>query len=124
MAISTEKKIKQLEDELLSLKATYSIYGGNMKLYTSYSDVYDLGSQVVILRLKFTPDFAPSGTIIIGSIHYVNSTGEGDSYNLSNYAYSEIQDGSGSVVIRMPVVGGTAQISLVSTSPGTFTRIQ
>lgn len=124
MAISTEKKIKQLEDELLSLKATYSIYGGNMKLYTSYSDVYSVGSQIVYLRLKFTPDFAPSGNIIIGSIHYINTSSGGEPYNLSSYAYSEIQDGSGSVVIRMPVVGGTAQISLVSTSPGTFTRLQ
>ena len=123
MAINTEKEIKQLENELLALKATYSIYGGNMKLYTTYSDIYDVGSQVINLRLKFTPDFVMSGNTLIGSIHYINTNSSGEPYNLSNYAYPEIQDGSGSVIIRMPVVGGTAQVSLVSTSPGTFTRI-
>lgn len=123
MAINTEKKIKQLESELIALKSTYSIYGGNMKLYTSYSDTYDVAGAVVDMRIKFTPDFVQSGNILIGSIYYENTTEEGVSYNFSNYAYPEIQNGDGTVIIRFPVIGGTARIGLVSTSPGTFTRI-
>lgn len=120
MAINSEKKITQLENEIRSLKATYSVYGGAMQAYLSSSPVYDAGSSLVNARVKFTPDIRPSGNLLVASIR-CDVTGNNF---LSSYAIVDVQDGSGSIIIQAPIPGGTFSFSLVTTSPGTFTRLQ
>lgn len=120
MAIDTSQRIKNLENEIRALKATYSVYGGAMKLYLSTSPVYQAGGMFFNGKVKFTPSFPTSGNIFVASVRYDIS---GDSF-FSHYAITNIQDGSGSVVIEVPVVGGTFSVSLVATTPGTFTRLQ
>ena len=119
MAIKTEQKLLQLENELKALKATYSVYGGAMRVYFSASPVYDAEDQVITAKIKFTPDYKPPGNLLIASARYIS-----DNYDLSSYAVPAIQDGSGNVIMQIPVVGGKFSVSLVSTSPGTFTRLQ
>lgn len=120
MGVSTEKRIKQLEDDIKALKATYSVYGGAMRLYLSNSPVYDAGDNVILAKIKFTPDWISEKNIFVSSIR---CEVDDDSF-LSSYGILDVQDGSGSVIIKIPVPGGKFSIGLVSTSPGTFTRIQ
>lgn len=120
MAIKTEQKIARLEDEIKSLKSTYSVYGGAMQSYLSVSPTYDAGESVINAKVKFTPDIKPSGNLLVSSIR----CGVDNDNFLSSYAVVAVQDGSGSVIIQAPIPGGTFSFSLVTTSPGTFTRLQ
>ena len=120
MAIKLEKRISKLEDEIRSLKATYSVYGGAMQSYLAASPVYDAGDRLINARVKFTPDIRPSGNLLVASIR-CDVTGNNF---LSSYAIVDVQDGSGSIIIQAPIPGGTFSFSLVTTSPGTFTRLQ
>ena len=120
MAIDTEKKIRQLEDEIKALKATYSVYGGAMQVYLSNSPVYDIGGHIIQTRVKFTPDHKPKGKLLVSS---VRCTVDDNNY-LSSYGVLDVQDGSGSVVIQLPVIGGKFSVGIVTTSTGTFTRLQ
>lgn len=119
MAVTTEKKLSLLENKIKALKSTYSVYGGAMNLYLSVSPTYDSEGQIINAKIKFTPDYKPPGNLLISSIRC-------DLHNdndLSSYAVPAVQDGSGSVIIQIPVAGDLFSVSLVSTSPGTFTRI-
>lgn len=119
MGLSSEKKLRHLEDELKALKATYSVYGGAMLSYLSVSPTYDAGGSVLTAKIKFTPDIKPIGPLLVSSIRCDLS---GNNF-LSSYATVAVQDGSGSVIIQVPIVGGTFSISITTTSPGTFTRL-
>lgn len=123
MAITAEKRLTALEDELKALKATYAVYGGALELYDSWSETYNLGNTTTEIQVKFTPTYTRAGNILISSVIYKMAPSGGILTNYSNYAYENIQDGSGSVIIRATVLGGTAQIGVITTSPGTFTRI-
>lgn len=123
MAISTEKKIKQLEDEIKALKATYSVYGGAMQVYLSQSPVYVAGEYVTNAKIKFTPDYKPKDELLVASLRCdINNNNF-----LTHYATIAVQDGSGSIIIQLPVPiasGGKFSVSIATTSPGTFTRLQ
>lgn len=120
MAIKTEQRIRQLEDEIKALKATYSVYGGAMQVYLSASPVYDAGGTILTAKIKFTPDIKPKGNLFVASIR---CDVRGDNF-LSSYAIPAVQDGSGDIIIQVPIPGGQFSVSLVATSPGTFTRLQ
>lgn len=120
MAINSEQKITKLDNEIKALKSTYSVYGGAMKIYYSTSPVYDSGGEITNARVKFTPDYKPKGNLLVASIRCDFA---GNNY-LSQYAVPAVQDGSGSIIIQFPVAGTTFSVSLATTSPGTFTRLQ
>ena len=120
MAIDTEKRIRQLEDEIKALKATYSVYGGAMQVYLSNSPVYDAGDDVINARIKFTPDHRPKGKLLVSSIRCTVN----DNNYLSSYGVLDVQDGSGSVIIQLPVPGGKFSVGIVTTSTGTFTQLE
>lgn len=120
MAIKAEQKIAKLENEIQALKATYSVYGGAMLSYMSTSPTYDAGESVINARVRFTPDIRPRGKLLVASIR---CDIDNDNF-FSSYAVPAVQDGSGSIIIQAPIPGGTFSFSLVSTSPGTFTRLQ
>lgn len=120
MAVNLERKIQELENEIRALKSTYGVYGGAMKSYLSTSPTYtNEGGYIIWAHIKFTPDFKPTGNLLVSSVLYTL-----DDRNYASYALSLIQDGSGDVIIEVPVVGDRFSITLVSTSPGTFTRLQ
>lgn len=120
MAIRTEQKITKLEDEIRALKATYSVYGGAMLSYLSASPTYDAGASFINAKVKFTPDIKPKGNLLVASIRC--NVDNDSSY--SSFAVLAVQDGSGDIVIQVPIPGGKFSFSVVSTSPGTFTRLQ
>lgn len=66
MAVNAEKRIKQLEDAIRELKATYTISGGLIKSYQSISPIYPVDG-ISEISIKFTPDF-PQKDILISSI--------------------------------------------------------
>lgn len=121
MGVMAEQKIMNLEDDLKSLKATYSISGGLMKLYESISGVYSSSSDE--LRIQFTPNYSNPDGVIVASIYYEFKDENNVVYNFSQYVYIEPETGDGNIVFRMPMLGGTAQLKVISTSPGTFTRL-
>lgn len=123
MAISSEKRIKQLENSIKELKSTYTISGGLIKSYESISPTYSVDSRNEV-TIKFTPRF-PQKDIFISSIYYelvYDITGE--RVNFSSYVYIEPQDDKDYILLKVPTLSGTLKISVVGTSPGTFTRIQ
>lgn len=123
MAIKTEKRLSNLENELKSLKATYTISGGAIKLYESVSPVFTSSSQLVRARIRFTPDYSSAQNMIVPSIYYEFKNENNQRYNFSNYA--RILPTTGDyLTIEMPALGGTFQLKIVSNIPGTFTRIQ
>lgn len=119
MGVNTEIKLQRLEDEVKALKATYSVYGGAMLSYLTASPIYDTAGSVLMAKVKFTPDIKPNGPLLVSSIR---CDIVGDNF-LSSYAIVGVQDGSGSVIIQVPIAGGTFSISITTTSPGTFTRL-
>lgn len=121
MAVMAEQKVMDIEDSLKALKATYSISGGLMKLYESVSDVYSSSSDE--LRIQFTPTYTNPEGVIVASFYYEFRDENNVAYNFSQYVYIEPETGNGNIVFRMPMLGGTAQLKVISTSPGTFTRL-
>lgn len=124
MAVSTEKRLRKLEDELKALKATYNISGGLVKTYRSSSPTYNLPDELIRVRIKFTPTYTSDQRILVSSVFVEVINEYGSIFNFSPYAYCEIQSGDGSVVISVPGIGGTVRVEVASTSPGTFTRLQ
>lgn len=122
MAVATEQKLMDLENDLKFLKATYTISGGLMKLFESVSEVYS-ENDVTEARVRFTPDYGSEDGVIISSVYYDYKDENNVHYNFSQYAYIEPETGDGNIYFRMPTLGGTFQIKIVSTAPGTFTRL-
>ena len=125
MAIDTEKKLQRIEDGILALKATYAISGGAMKLYESVSPafVYESGGYIHQGRIRFTADYSTGESLIISSMTYHFTNEYGVTYDFSSYSYIEPQTNPNYIDIRMVVMPGTVQVSVVTTVPGTFTRI-
>lgn len=122
MAIKSEQRLSSIENKIKELKATYTIYGGMIKSYQSVSPIYETEGRAEVV-IRFTPDFMQS-EIILSSIYYELIYGiTGERVNFTNYVYIEPQDSENYVNIRIPVFVGTVRISVVGTSPGTFTRV-
>ena len=126
--INLEKRLKNLEDELKALKATYSVYGGAMKIYgsTSQSFSWTFTIPVVIPIVRFTSDWERDKNILIASVNVEMRDSGGNLIYSPPELTLDIQNHSGSVDIHfLPVTNMRSfNITLYSTSPGTFTRIQ
>lgn len=122
MAVSIEKKLKIIEDDLLTLKATYMISGGAMKLYESVSPTF-LYDDIVEGKIRFTVNYPTGEDLIVASLTYIAVNKNGVSYDFSQYAYIEPQTDANYIDIRIPVLPGSVQVSVVTVVPGTFTRI-
>lgn len=127
MTIATQKRLQCLEGELKALKSTYTISGGNMKTYLSYSDTYTIENYITEnpFIIKFTPDYPVDGNIIVASFFIEQSTTSGTADNLSQYAMPIKQTGDGTVTFYIPLLMRvtTIKIGIATTVPGTFTRI-
>lgn len=128
MAVNLEKRMRILEDQLKALKATYSVYGGAMKIYgsTSQSFSWSYSLPINIPVVRFTSNWETNKNILVASVN-VEMWNSGGSLIYSPPEMSlDIQNKTGSVDIHLlPNVDMTKfRVTLYSTSPGTFTRIQ
>lgn len=123
MAINIESRIKRIENEIKNLKATYTISGGLIKSYESASPTYEV-SGVSEIILKFTPQFPQKDIVLAGILYefYYDVTDRNN--NFSSYAYIEPQDDKDYLILKVPALSGTVRVTVIGTSPGTFTRIQ
>ena len=119
MGIKSEKKLKQLEDELKALKATYSIYGGSMELYYSSFHI-DNYSGSFKAKVRFTPDYP--GNLFVSSIFY-EMTGSLGTWNFSQYAFIDSDNDSNGLTFVFPALEENITLSIVATSPGSFTLL-
>lgn len=128
MAIDLEKRIQILEDELKALKATYSVYGGAMKTYMSVSQSFSwsLVYPVVLPVVRFTSDWERNKNILVASVYVKMWDENGNLLRSPGELSLDIQNKNGSVDIHfLPnTLMKTFKVTLYSTSPGTFTRIQ
>lgn len=122
MAIKTEQRLKKLEDMLKELKATYMISGGAMKLYESVSPTYS-SAQSFEADIRFTPSYSTGQDIIVASLLYEFINSYGTPYNFTQYAYIKPQDNHNYLDFIVPVLEGAFKLKIISTVPGTFTRI-
>ncbi len=127
MSIAVEKRIQKLEDELKALKSTYMLSGGAVKTYLSYSQTIEITDWYNDnpLIMKFKSDFGDSKEILVASFFLEQTTLWGDNYNFSQYVMPYEQTGDGTITFKVPLsLGvGSVKIGMVSTVPGTFTRI-
>lgn len=127
MAVNLEKRIQILEDQLKALKATYSVYGGAMKIYGSTSQSFSWSWTIpeVIPVVRFTSNWETNKNILVASV-YVEMKDENGNILYSPPELSlDIQNKTGSVEIHiLPNINMKSfKVTLYSTSPGTFTRI-
>lgn len=127
MAVNLEKRIQILEDQLKALKATYSVYGGAMKIYGSTSQSFSWSWSIpeVIPVVRFTSNWETNKNILVASV-YVEMKDENGNILYSPPELSlDIQNKTGSVEIHiLPNINMKSfKVTLYSTSPGTFTRI-
>ena len=123
MGLTTEKKLKSLEDEIKALKAAYKIYGGAMRLYESISpDISVEGA--LFMKIRFTPDYNTGADFVIASARYFYKDVNQPPTDLTNRLYFLPQDGDNSITMVIPALfDGEVQVSVMSTVPGTFTRV-
>ena len=126
MGISTEKRLQKIEDELKALKATYTISGGLMKLYESVSPKYSFVYTEPTPIIKFQADYVTDSILLVASVNVIEDLYGGGSQNMSAYTTTHVQTGDGSILIypAWMMITDAIQVKVVSTSPGTFTRIQ
>lgn len=127
MTLNTEKKLSQLESELKTLKSTYMVASGLVKVYYSYSPRYQIIDvfEESPLMVEFTSSFPKNDIIIISSIFIEQTTTSGNSINLSQYAIVHPQTGNGKILIEIPLLWlvDSVRIGVASTVPGFFTRV-
>lgn len=125
MAIELEKRLFELENEIKALKATYTVYGGSVKSYLNTFSWTNDGNSVVDLKVKFRPDYhiGSNNTLVFG--FYYSSIRNGIVEPL-NDGFISIQDGSGDIIINIAFLIDelTVNLTLLTSVPGTFTRIQ
>ena len=125
MGVSLEKRLFKLEDELKSLKSTYTISGGLIELYESESPVFQITAGDIQYNtiIKFTPNYLSVDNLIIPSIYYECRDENNNLYNFSPYVrISPPTDNY--ILLNMPALVGTIQLRLISNIPGNFTRVQ
>ena len=127
MAVNLEKRIRILEDQLKALKATYSVYGGAMKIYgsTSQSFSWSYSLPINIPVVRFTSNWETNKNILVASVNIEMRDGNGNLIYSPPELTLDIQNKTGSVDIHiLPNINMTSfKVTLYSTSPGTFTRI-
>lgn len=127
MIIDTEKKLQELENEIKALKATYTISGGAIKTYFTYSETYTIIDVLVEspVVLKFTSLYGGDRSILITSFFVQQTTKSGNDINLSQYCLIQEQKQDGTVTIEIPLLStvDAVRVGLTSSVPGTFTRI-
>ena len=122
MAITTEKRLKQLEDEVKSMKVCYNTAGSLVKMYvTRMGEITTGGSGWTDMKIKFTPTYGMGRNNLITLVPIVDR----NQYYIAPYAVNP-QDGSGEVIITIYALASTQKVDVIAsgTSPGTFTRIQ
>lgn len=123
MGIKAEQKLMKLEQELLDLKATYSVYGGLMQTYMT-SNSWHISTLTTNLKIKFTPNYiVGAGKTIVSSVYY-QVIEEGQEIIFDDF-YISIQDGSGDVVLNFGTIFADSDVYVRVTTPvpGTLTRI-
>ena len=128
MAVNTtEKRLAKLEDELRSLKSTYSIAGSLAKMYYQQSSPFLVGGgeSVHAARFKFTPKYGRNHANLTKLFAYVDGHYVGHTYIKFNPFFVEPQDGSGEVIIQVLELGPTDEVTIIAKgpSPGEFSRV-
>lgn len=125
MAIELEKRLFELENEIKALKATYTIYGGLVKSYLNTFSWTNDSNISVDLKIKFHPNYhlGVGNTLVFG--FYYSAVWYSVEESLDD-GYISIQDGSGDIIINLSHMfeGLTVNLTLLTSVPGTFTRIQ
>lgn len=122
MAITTEKRLKQIEDDIKSMKVCYNTAGSLVKMYvTRMGEITTGGSGWTDMKIKFTPTYGMGRNNLITLVPIVDR----NQYYIAPYAVSP-QDGNGEVIITIYALASTQKVDVIAsgTSPGTFTRIQ
>lgn len=126
--MNVEKRIRNLETLLNSLKASFPTVGSNVKFYIQTSQEFTKevpARQSETVRIKFTPDYGLGKSNIISLRPIISLSGSG----LYSRSETEIQDGSGEVVIKIRLTAGLTnanfKIAVVASGslPGTFSMI-
>lgn len=123
--ISTEQRLLKLEEEAKSLKATYTVSGSLVEMFTQKADFRISGTQHDVVRIRFRPQYGRGQNNLI-KLSVMIPDGVYGQERPSFFV--EPQDGSGDVVARIYVdwhEGMTYTIRVIAsgTSPGTFSRI-
>lgn len=128
MAINTERRLKDLENEIKALKATYSLAGGLAKMYVQTSDEFTEsggGQYYHMARFKFTPTYGSGKNNLITLTPIMTYSYVGYIYEVIPKFVIEPQNGTGEVIIRIfdLIDGFKVKIIAVGSSPGTFTKL-
>ena len=124
MAVTIEKRLFMLEEELKALKATSTISGGMMKLYESISPVFNIDPDDISPTIVcFTPNYSSVDNMIISSTYYEFRDENNEAYDFTKYV-KIIPPTNNYLLLSMPVLVGTIRLKIISNIPGTFTRIQ
>lgn len=125
---NVEQRIKNIEQSIRSLKASYPTAGTKVRFYAQKSQDFNVSlpaGQRRTVRIKFTPNYGLDHNNIVSLRPIVTVNGSG-SYAPSS---TELQDGSGTLVIDIPIsaVGSAATFKIVvvasGTLPGTFSML-
>lgn len=124
MAITLEKQLKALEDELKELKATYKIYGGLAKSYVSFN-TWAIDSFTSNFKILFSPNYyTGSKTLVSGIAYFIIKNGTkyviDDLFMSSQGSDGEVEFNLGQIG---PLFGQTLTFQVVSNVPGSLTRI-
>lgn len=122
MAITTEKRLAKLEQEVQDLKATYAVYGGLMGTYATQGE-WNIDNLTTNLRIKFTPNYLIANKTIISSVYY-KVVEEGQELSFDDF-YLSIQDGTGSVIMNFGTIfeNSVVYVKITSSVPGSLTRL-
>lgn len=122
MAITTEKRLAKLEQDVQDLKATYAVYGGLMRTYATQGE-WSITTLTTNLRIKFTPNYLIANKTIISSVYY-KVVEEGQELSFDDF-YLSIQDGTGSVVMNFGTIfeNSVVYVRITSSVPGSLTRL-
>lgn len=130
MINALEKRLQKLENDIKDLKATYTIAGGNVKMYITKATFNVTVSSNTTKQVLFTPTYGVGQEIMAtmsGKASYVS----GSVFVTCWGAHQQIQDGSGNVILEFPFVNyygtGTNTYSLEvvvsATTPGTLSLV-
>lgn len=126
--MNTEMRVRALENALKSLKASYPTVGSNVRFYVQKSQEFTRtlkAGQSEIVRIKFTPSYGLGKANIISLRSIIDFNGSG----YAGRSETEIQDGSGEVVIKIKLTAGlsdaTFKMIIVASGslPGTFSMV-
>lgn len=130
MINALEKRLQKLENDIKDLKATYTIAGGNVKMYITKATFSVTVSSNTTKQVLFIPTYGVGQEIMAtmsGKANYVSGSALVTCWG----AHQQIQDGSGNVILEFPFVNyygtGTNTYSLEvvvsATTPGTLSLV-